>query len=134
MYEITDPIPISEWLEVVTTPGRELEVLPYDSRITGGRYDGGHVIALHTEDNTIMYVVPPEVIVLLKGMLTDDQYRGLLSRTPRLATLAGRERTPASMGSGVVTRPSRLNRQPDGGRLMAGPIRGATSKEGTMPR
>ncbi len=90
VYEITDPIPVGEWLEVAAKPGRELELLPYDSLIAGGRYDGGHVIMLHTEDNTFMYAVPPEVILLLEGMLPGDQYRALLLRTPLLATLAGR--------------------------------------------
>ncbi len=83
MYEITDPIPVGEWLDVVPRPGRDLEVLPYDSLIAGGRYDSGHAIALHTEDNTFMYAVPPEVIVLLKGMLPDEQYRKLLERTSK---------------------------------------------------
>ncbi len=90
VYEITDPIPMGNWLDVVTRPGHELEVLPYDSRIAGGRYDGGHVMMLHTEDNTFMYAVPPEVIVLLEGILPDHQYRTLLERTPRLSALAGR--------------------------------------------
>ncbi len=90
VYEITDPIPISEWLEVVARPGRELEMLPYDSLIAGGRYDGGHVLMLHTEDNTHMYAVPPEVILLLKGLLSEDQYRALLSRTPKLTSLASK--------------------------------------------
>ncbi len=84
VYEITDPIPVGEWLEVVTRPGRELEMLPYDSLIAGGRYDGGHVIMLHTQDNTYMYAVPPEVLLLLKGRLPDDQYRKLIERTPGL--------------------------------------------------
>ena len=86
-HEITVPIPASEWLEVVTRPGRELETLPYDSLIAGGRYDGGHVLMLHTEDNTFMYAVPPEVIVLLEGILPDDQYRTLVERTRSLAGL-----------------------------------------------
>ena len=90
VYEITDPIPVGEWLEVIARPGRELETLPYDSLIAGGRYDGGHVIVLHTEDNTFMYAVPPEVIVLLEVLLPNDQYRQLLERTPRLSALAGR--------------------------------------------
>ena len=51
--------------------------------MAGGRYDGGHVLVLHTEDNTFIYAVPPEVIMLLEGMLPDDQYRALLSRPPR---------------------------------------------------
>jgi hypothetical protein len=52
---------------VVASPGRELEILPYDSHIAGRCYHGGHVLMLHTEDNTFMYAVPPEVIVPLEG-------------------------------------------------------------------
>ena len=48
------------------------------------------MIVLHTEDNTFMYAVPPEVILLLEGTLPDDQYRQLLEHTPRLSSLAGR--------------------------------------------
>ena len=91
LYEITDPIPVGEWLEVVARAGRDLEMLPYDSLIAGGRYDGGHVIMLHTEDNTFMYAVPPEVILLLEGMLPDDQYHRLLEHTPGLAGIAAWE-------------------------------------------
>ena len=90
MYEITDPIPVEDLLEVVARPGRELEVLPSDSRIAGGRYDGGHVLMQHTEDNTFTYAVPPEVIVLLEGILPDEEYRTLLERTPKLDRLPSR--------------------------------------------
>ncbi len=65
-------------------------MLPYDSLIEEGRYAGGHVLMLHAEGTTQLWAVPPEVIVLLKGMLADYQYRMLLSRTPRLSALAGR--------------------------------------------
>ncbi len=84
VYEITDPIPVGDWLEVVSRPGRELEMLPYDSLIAGGRYDGGHVIMLHTQHNSYMYAVPPETIPLLQGLLPDEQYRKLMERTPTL--------------------------------------------------
>jgi len=87
-YAVTTPV--AEWLAVVSRPGRELEMLTYDSLIAGGRYDGGHVIMLHTEDNTFMYAIPPEVILLLEGMLPDDQYRKLLSRAPKLSSLAAK--------------------------------------------
>ncbi len=91
VYEITDPIPLGEWLEVVSRPGRELEVLPCDSLIAGGRYNGGHVLMLHAQDNTYMYAVPPEVILLLKDLLADEQYCQLIQHTPSLAGIAMRE-------------------------------------------
>jgi hypothetical protein len=73
---------------VVARPDRELEVLPYDYRIASDRYDSGHVIVIHTEDNTFMYAVPAEVILLLQRTLPDNHYRTPLERIPRLSTLA----------------------------------------------
>ncbi len=92
IVEITQPIPASEWAEKVTQPGDELETLPYDSAIEEGRYAGGHVLMLHADDNTYLFAVPPEVILLLKGMLPDDQYDRLLDRTPSLADIAASRR------------------------------------------
>ncbi len=90
VFTITDPIPVEEWLDKVSQPGWELETMPDDSLISGGPYYGGHVIMVHNEeeDNTFLFALPPEVIVLLGGMLPDDQYRQLLERTPKLASLA----------------------------------------------
>ncbi len=90
IVEITKPIPASEWAEKVTQPGDELEMLPYDSLIEEGRYAGGHVLMLHADDNTYLFAIPPEVILLLRGMLPDDQYHRLIERTRWLSTLAGR--------------------------------------------
>ncbi len=87
---ITQPILVQEWLEKSTGSGCKVETLPYDSLIRGGRYDGGHVIMVHDddEDNTYMFAVPPEVIPLLKGMLPDEQYHKLVERTPILTDIA----------------------------------------------
>ncbi len=87
VVEITQPIPVQEWLEKSTGTGCELETLPYDSLITGGRYDGGHVVTVHDaeEENTYMFAIPPEAVPLLEGLLPDEQYRRLLERTPSLA-------------------------------------------------
>ncbi len=90
VVEITHPIPASEWAEKVTQPGDELETLPYDSHIEEGRYKGGHVLMLHADDSTYLFAVPPEIILLLKGMLPDDQYRKLTEQTPSLADVAAR--------------------------------------------
>ncbi|MDP9352765.1 MAG: hypothetical protein M3P51_14675 [Chloroflexota bacterium] len=89
VFQIADPIPVDEWLQKVPQPGWELETMP-DSLIAGGPYDGGHVLMVHNEeeDNTFLFAVPPEIVLLLRGMLPDDQYRELLSRTPGLAQLA----------------------------------------------
>ncbi len=87
VVEITAPIPASEWAEKVTQPGDELEILPYDSLIDEGRCKGGHVLMLHADDNTYLFSVPLEVILLLKGMLPDDQYHKLVDRTPQLSRI-----------------------------------------------
>ena len=90
VVEITPPIPVAEWAGRTEWDHERLEMLPYDSLIEEGRYVGGHVLMLHAEGTTLPWAVPPEVIVLLGGILPEDQYRMLLSRTPRLAALAGR--------------------------------------------
>jgi len=92
VFAITDPIPVEEWLEKVCVPGWELETLADDSLIAGGEYDGGQVVMVHNEeeDNTFLFAIPPEAIPLLQGLLPEDQYRMLLSRTPSLSTLADR--------------------------------------------
>jgi hypothetical protein len=92
VFPITDPIPVDEWLEKVSRLGWELETMPDDSLIAGGPYGGGHVILVHNEEeyNTFLFAIPPVTIPLLRGLLTEDQYRALLSRTPRLSALAGR--------------------------------------------
>jgi hypothetical protein len=61
-----------------------VQVLPYDSLISGGRYDSGHVVMVHDhdEENTYMFAIPPEAIPLLLGLLPDNQYHRLVSRTP----------------------------------------------------
>ncbi len=41
----------------------------------------------HADDGTYLFAVPPEVIVLLRGLLPEDRYRALLARTPKLAGL-----------------------------------------------
>ncbi len=86
IFTITDPIPVDEWLQKVSQPGWELETMPDDSLIADGEYDGGHVIMVHNEeeDNTFLFAVPPEVLLLLQGMLPDDQYRKLMELTPSL--------------------------------------------------
>ncbi len=73
----------------------KLEMLPYDSLIEEGRYAGGHVIMLHA-DNTYLFAVPPEAILLLSGMLPDEQYHELLGRMPSLASIVAGQRIKAS--------------------------------------
>ena len=90
VISITPPIPVAEWAQKTNWEHERLEMLPYDSLIEEGRYSGGHVLMLHADDNTYLFAVPPEVILLLRGMLPEDQYYRLIERTPRLSTLAGR--------------------------------------------
>ena len=90
IVEITKPIPASEWAEKTEWEHDRLEMLPYESLIETGRYARGHVVMLHAEGTTQLWALRPEVILLLGGILPDDQYRTLLERTPSLSTLAGR--------------------------------------------
>ncbi len=90
IFTITDPIPVEEWLQKVSKPGRELQILPYDSLIAEGPYDGGHVIGLHMDEDTFLFAIPPEALLLLAGLLPEDQYQTLLARTPKLSALPSR--------------------------------------------
>ena len=92
VFAITDPIPVKGWLQMVSQPGWGLEKMADDSLIAGEPYDGGHVIVVHNEgeDNTFLFAVPPVAIPLLQGLLSEDQYRALLSSTPGLSALPGR--------------------------------------------
>ncbi|MDQ3855843.1 MAG: hypothetical protein M3281_05535 [Chloroflexota bacterium] len=65
-------------------------MLPYDSLIREGRYVGGHVIVLHSDDNTYLFAVPPEVVLPLKGMLSDQQCHKLVERTAGLTHATSR--------------------------------------------
>ncbi len=100
VVEIAQPIPVQEWLKKSTGPECEMETLPYDSLITGGRYDGGRVITVHDveEDNTYMFAIPPEAVPLLEGLLPEDEYARLLDRTPSLAHVAAMRNTKAPRG------------------------------------
>ncbi len=42
------------------------------------------------EDNTVLFAIQPEVIVLEKGLLPDPKYRRIVERTPKLASLASK--------------------------------------------
>jgi hypothetical protein len=42
------------------------------------------------EDNTFLFAIPSEVIVLEKGLLPDAQYRKIVERTPKLVSLASK--------------------------------------------
>ncbi len=90
LVEITPPIPVAEWAQKTDWETEGLEMLPYDSLIEEGRYAGGHVLMLHAEGTTQLWAVPPAVIVFLDGMMPDDEYRLLIERTPKLASLASK--------------------------------------------
>jgi hypothetical protein len=90
LVEITQRFPVPERAEKTDWEHERLETLPYDSLIEQGRYAGGHVLMLHADGTTQLWAVPPEVIPLLQGMLPDDQYRLLIERTPKIASLASK--------------------------------------------
>ena len=78
------------WDGKVTRPGDEPETLPYYPLIGEGRYAGGHALMLHADGNTYLFAVRPEVILLLRGMLPDDQYRLHYVRDVTMGEDAGR--------------------------------------------
>ena len=70
------------WLDAVRETGARLRSQP-GSRLEGGPYDGGHVVALDTGPDRLYYQVPARAIGLLRGYLPHEEYEDLASRERR---------------------------------------------------
>jgi len=75
------PVPLDEWLGKLREWEMQLSVPPL-SRITGGPYDGGHVL-MATGETRLYFAVPATVLPLLRNWLTEREYDGLLRRIGR---------------------------------------------------
>ncbi len=75
------PVPLDEWLGKLREWEMQLSVPPL-SRITGGPYDGGHVL-MATGETRLYFAVPAIVLPLLRNWLTEREYNGLLRRIGR---------------------------------------------------
>lgn len=84
VFEITDPIPVFEWLEKIAPPEYEVFKLPYESSITGGAYAGGQVISVYQGDDRLLFALPPAAIPLLEGRMPDKDLKALVNQTPAL--------------------------------------------------
>lgn len=73
---------VGDWLALLREHGLALAVLPI-SRIAGGPYDGGHVLAAEG-GGRLYFAVPPAAIPALVGHLPDEAFAELLRRTPAL--------------------------------------------------
>lgn len=73
------PVPLGEWLAKLDEWAMHLSVMPF-SRITGGPYDGGHVL-MATGDARLYFAVPATAIPLLHDRLSERDHYELLRRS-----------------------------------------------------
>lgn len=78
------PLPVDAWLRVIREDRMDVVPQPY-SRIEGGPYDGGHVVAVDSDEGRHYFLVPAAVIPRLREFLSAEEYRELVRRTPKLA-------------------------------------------------
>jgi len=75
------PATLEEWCGKLIEWEMHLAVMPL-SRITGGPYDGGHVL-IAIGDTRLYFAVPAAAIPALRPWLSDRDYAELLRRTPQ---------------------------------------------------
>jgi len=75
------PATLEEWCSKLIEWEMHLAVMPL-SRITGGPYDGGHVLMV-IGDTRLYFAVPAGAISALRPWLSDRDYAELLRRTPQ---------------------------------------------------
>jgi len=75
------PVPVSVWLAKLSEWGMTLSLPPL-SRITGGQYDGGHVL-VGMGDARLAFAVPRAALPLLRDRLTEREYAELTRRSGR---------------------------------------------------
>ena len=74
-------VTLQEWFGKVVEWEMRLSLMPL-SRITGGPYDGGHVL-MAVGDTRLYFAVPTAAIPALRPWLSDRDYAELLRRTPQ---------------------------------------------------
>ncbi len=74
------PVTLEEWCRKLIEWEMHLAVMPL-SRITGGPYDGGHVL-MAIGDIRLYFAVPAAAIPALRPWLSDRDYVELRRRTP----------------------------------------------------
>jgi len=75
------PATLAEWCGKLVEWEMRLAVMPL-SRITGGPYDGGHVL-MAIGDTRLYFAVPTAAIPLLRPWLSERDDAELRRRTPR---------------------------------------------------
>ena len=74
-------VTLQEWFGKVVEWEMRLSLMPL-SRITGGPYDGGHVL-MAVGDTRLYFAVPAAAIPSLRAWLSDRDYTELLRRSPQ---------------------------------------------------
>ncbi len=75
------PATLEEWCGKLVEWEMRLAVMPL-SRITGGPYDGGHVL-MAVGDIRLYFAVPAVAILALRPWLSDRDYAEIVRRTPQ---------------------------------------------------
>jgi hypothetical protein len=75
------PVILQEWFGKLVEWEMHLTVMPL-SRITGGPYDGGHVL-MAVGDIRLYFAAPAAAMPALQPWLSERDYAELLRRTPR---------------------------------------------------
>ncbi len=75
------PVTLEEWFGRLVAWEMRLSLMPL-SRITGGPYDGGHVL-MAVGDTRLYFAMPAAAIPALRAWLSDHDYAELLRRTPQ---------------------------------------------------
>ena len=73
------PVTLQEWFGTLVAWEMRLSLMPL-SRITGGPYDGGHVV-MAVGDTRLYFAVPAAAIPALRPWLSDCDYAELRRRT-----------------------------------------------------
>ena len=73
-------VTLQEWFGKLVAWEMRLSLMPL-SRITGGPYDGGHVL-MAVGDTRLYFAVPAAAVPSLRAWLPEEEYRELLRRTP----------------------------------------------------
>jgi hypothetical protein len=84
--EIVQVIPLDEWLEIQRRYGYRVAILTEEALVTDGPGHGGQVIIVETPAPQF-FIAPPEVIPHLADLLSPEDYKVLLNRTPDAAAL-----------------------------------------------
>jgi len=85
LHPLHDPISLSTWLRIISNGDMEVILLPYDTLIQGGPFDGGRVVAVEADNGRHFFALAAEALSALQGLVSRQAYAEMVRQTPRLA-------------------------------------------------